>query len=86
MERINEKIKSTINLGGESFEYQYQETIQEAANAIEKLFIEEQIKLLDDVFGDGLGNIDDNCSKDDLIEQYQSAKTQLTQKLKLNNQ
>jgi len=46
-----------------------------------ELSIEYAISVLDEVFGDGLGNIDDNCSKDDLIEQYKEINERLFKEL-----
>ncbi len=37
---------------------------------VKKLIIKSQINVLNELFQNGLGELDDNCSKDDLIENY----------------
>ncbi len=41
-----------------------------AAKECVKICLEEQIDLLNSIFQDGMGEIDENCTKDDLIEEY----------------
>lgn len=41
-----------------------------AVKELHKLFIQEKIDLINSIFTDGIGNLDDACSKDDLVKEY----------------
>lgn len=39
-------------------------------NNVTDMLNEFALQILKEIFEDGLGNLDENCSKDDLVEQY----------------